>query len=686
MSLRVGVDTGGTFTDVCLYDDVTSSLNVLKVPSTPHDPGEAIIRAIDEIVAGAGRHVDDLTYFGHGTTVGTNALLTEGGVRTGLLTTQGFRDLLELARGRRPSLYDLQADKPRPLVPRDLRIEVKERLRYTGEVETPLQDEEVRAAARQLSEAHVDSVAVCFLYSYVRPDHERAAARILREELPDAYISISSDVLPEMREYERLSTVVGNAYIGPIVANYLRRLRNAFEERGLRTTPYVTQSNGGVVTFESAEPYPIRMVLSGPSTGVVAAAEIAMAAGYPDIVSFDMGGTSTDVSLVQKGVAGVASGLELDGRVIRAPMLDIHTVGAGGGSIAWLDNGGLLKVGPKSAGADPGPACYGKGTEPTVTDANVVIGALNPDYFLGGAMTIDAAASRAAVGQLATAMGMDVAQAAHGIIRVVVANMARAIRVVSVQRGYDPRSYALLPFGGAGPLHASWLAAELGMKKIIVPERPGALSALGLLITDLRTDFAQTRLMVVDESSAPAMSVVFEELAESAGSWFDTGDVSPDRRELVRSIDMRYVGQNYEIAVPVPAGAMDAESVQAILRSFAREHERLYGYSFPTEPVQAVTFRLQAIGRVRKAERAAQGPRPSGSADPRKGTRQVYLPEAGGFTACPIFDRFSLSPEARIQGPAVIEQMDSTTLLLPGDVACVDQVGNLVIDVATHDA
>jgi N-methylhydantoinase A len=679
MTLRIGVDTGGTFTDVCALDEHTGRLYVRKVSSTPDDPGRAIVTGVSQLLDEiGGRGFGDVAYFAHGTTVGTNALLTGRGARTGLLTTTGFRDLLELGRGRRPSLYDLQADKPVPLVSRDLRLEVGERVRHDGRVERALDPEQVRGLARQLREQQVEAVAVCFLYSFVDPGHERTAERILAEELPGVHISVSSAVLPEFREYERLSTVVVNAYLGPVVARYLARLRTRLAELGLRAAPHVTQSNGGVIPFETAERTPSRMVLSGPSTGVVGAAGIARAAGFPDIITFDVGGTSSDVSLVQDGVPKESTGTEIDGRPVRAPMLDIHTVGAGGGSIAWIDAGGALKVGPGSAGADPGPACYGRGTEPTVTDANVVLRVLNPEYLLDGQMKIDADAAHTAVATVAGPLGMDVLEAAQGIVRVITANMARAIRVISVQRGYDPRDYTLVPFGGAGPLHAVRLARELGMRTVLVPETPGAQCAAGLLMTDIRADFLRTRIMTPGE---PGVAEVFGELADSAATWLAEENVPPERRRVERFVEMRYTGQNHELAVPVPEGVITADTVTQLTRRFAAEHERLYGYSAAEDAVQVVTFRVRAIGAVARAElhRAPLGDADASAAV--RATREVYLPESGGFTPCPVYDRSRLTPGHRVEGPAVVEQMDTTTLLLPGDVAVVDELRNLVVTV-----
>jgi N-methylhydantoinase A len=676
MSLRIGVDTGGTFTDLCAYDEETGRTHVRKVSSTPADPGQAIVRGLGELLDQiGGRGVGEVAYFAHGTTVGTNALLTGRGARTGLITTKGFRDLLELGRGRRPHMYDAQADKPTPQIPRDLRLEVTERVRHDGRVELPLDEDEVRAAARTLREQGVRSVAVCLLYSYVRPDHEQAIGEIVREELPDAHVSLSSEVLPEFREFERLSTVVTNAYLGPVVADYLARLRETLAASGLHAQPHVTQSNGGVIPFVTAEKLPVRLVLSGPSTGVVGAAAICQAAGFPDIITFDMGGTSTDVSLVRDGEPKVAASLEIDGRPIRSPMLDIHTVGAGGGSVAWIDTGGHLRVGPASAGAFPGPACYGNGEEPTVTDANVVLRVLNPDYLLNGQLKIDKEASHRAVGRLGERLGMSVEETAQGIISVVTANMARAIRVMSVHRGYDPRDYALVPFGGAGPLHAARLAAELGSPVVVVPEIPGAQSALGLLMTDVRSDFMRTRRVPVDADDAVA--AVLTDLSAQATAWFDSEGIEPGRRSVGRGVDLRYTGQNYELGVEVPDGDVTAETIRVLADRFHDAHERMYGYRAEDDPVEAVTFRVQAVGSVAHARVERSAPKGTALADAVIARRLVYLD--GGHVNCPVYDRARLDVGHRFTGPAIVEQMDSTTLLLPTDTCAVDEMRNLII-------
>ena len=482
MTWRVGVDSGGTFTDVCLFDETSGRIEVWKVASTPDDPSRAIAQGVEEGMRRVGGVPGDVVYFGHGTTVATNALIQHRGVPTGLVTTAGFRDLLEIGRQKRPDLYDLQVDKPPVLVARDLRLEVPERVRHDGTVETRLDEIAVREAARALKRAGVASVAVCFLYAFVRPEHERAARRILAEEFPEAFLSVSHEVAPEFREFERLSTAVVNAYLGPVMQGYIRRLADRLAALGMTARPHLTQSNGGVMGLEAAANLPVRMVLSGPSTGVVGAQAIGRMAGFPDLITFDMGGTSTDVALLQSGEPRLASESIVHGYPIKAPTLDIHTVGAGGGSIAHVDSGGLLKVGPRSAGADPGPVCYDRGNDaPTVTDANVVLGTLHPTHLLGGRMPIRRDRAIAAIERLARRLGMETMETAQGILSVVTANMAKAIRVISVQRGHDPRDYTLMAFGGAGPLHAARLARELEIRRVLVPRNPGILCAIGLL-------------------------------------------------------------------------------------------------------------------------------------------------------------------------------------------------------------
>ncbi len=555
-------------------------------------------------------------------------------------------------------------------------------MRHDGSVETPLDEAAFRAAVHRLREAGVKAVAVCFLYGFVRTAHEETARRILAEEFPEAFACVSHQVAPEFREFERMSTAVVNAYLGPVMQGYIRRLGDRLADLGMRATPHLTQSNGGVIGFEQAARLPVRTVLSGPSTGVVGAQEVGRKlAGLSDLITFDMGGTSTDVALLQGGQCRLASEAVVHGYPIKAPMLDIHTVGAGGGSIAFVDSGGLLKVGPRSAGADPGPVCYARGNqEPTVTDANVVLQTLNPTHLLGGRMAVRQDQRRAAVERLAASLGMDAMATAQGIISVVTANMARAIRVISVQRGHDPRDYTLVAFGGAGPLHAARLAKELDIGRILVPRNPGILCAMGLLLTDLRADFATTRLHTLSTAALPDIADAFRTLRGHAEAWFAEEGIAPAARRHTRTVDMRYAGQNYELPVPLPEGEIGTASLDALAEGFAAAHRRMYGFVAEDEAVQLVTFRVEASGTVPKASfepHPDAGPDASAAIMTR---REVWLPEAGGFVSCPVYDRDRLRSGNCIAGPAIVEQMDATTVVLSGMLARVEPYLNLILE------
>lgn len=681
--LRVGVDSGGTFTDVCIFDESTGDVFVWKVSSTPHDPSEGIATGIEQglkEVSGSRPAQESVIYFGHGTTVGTNALITGRGADTGLITTAGFRDVLEIRRQKRPDLYDLQTVKPPILASRDKRLEVRERILFDGSVETPLNEEDVRAAVRKLKEEGVGAIAICTLFSFLEPKHEARIRAIVEEEYPDAFISVSHEIAPEFREYERLSTTVVNAYLGPIMKAYLERLTPRLEAIGVHAEPHLTQSNGGVISCETAKSQPVRTVLSGPAAGVMAALNIGQMTGYDNLITFDMGGTSSDVSLIDHGRPQMANDIEVHGYPLKVPMLDIHTVGAGGGSIAHVDNG-LLKVGPRSAGAAPGPVCYGLGNEePTVTDANVVLGVLNQTHLLNGRMPIDASASRAAVERLAQKLGISTMDAAQGIIRVVVANMAKAIRVISVERGYDPRDYVMLAFGGAGPIHAARLAAELDIPRIMIPKHPGIMCALGLLQSDLRTNLALTRMMRLGADSLALLEAGFEQLKVRADEWFVSEKIADENRRLNRAVDMRYGGQGYELTIDWPENVAEENVLDALRQNFEDAHRQLYGYVSSEEPIQITTLRSEAIGVVPKVEMKSYPAATTDVATAVVGTRTVWLPETGNFETVPLYDRERLQPGHVVNGPAVIEQMDSTTLVLPAQTATVDAYLNLMLE------
>jgi N-methylhydantoinase A len=680
MGYRLGIDVGGTFTDLALLDEASGRLAVGKVPSVPADPSRGILEGIALLLAETGVAAEAVTSLAHGTTVATNALLQRKGARTGLVTTRGFRDLLEIARQRRPSLYDLQAPKPTPLVPRPLRTEVTERLTADGAVRTPLDLADAERALRELADAGIEALAVCFLYAYLSPEHERAVLERARRVLPGVFCSVSHEVLPEFREYERLSTTVANAYLGPLMAGYIRAFRRGVGELGIGCVPHINQSNGGTMGIEEAARVPVRTVLSGPSAGVAGAAWLAVRAGMASVVTFDMGGTSTDVAFVHDGLPTLAFEREIGGIPIRTPSLDIHTIGAGGGSIAWRDSGGALRVGPESAGAEPGPACYGHGgASATVTDANLVLGRLGPKGLLGGRMSLDAARAHEAVARLAAPLGLSAPETARGIVRVVNASMALALRRVTVQRGVDPAGLALLAFGGAGPLHAGALARELGIRTILIPPAPGLLCAMGLLVEDLRADAVRTWVGPLQDGCLARLDAQFRELEGEAAAWLDREGVPGQRRRVERWLDLRYEGQNYELLVPVPGEAWGNGGVEVLRRHFLRAHERAYGFAAEDEPVQVVNLRLVARGLAMPPTLPRRPPGGLDASAAVVGHRPVDFLEAGTAARCPVYDRARLAAGHRIAGPAVVEQFDSTTLLHPGQEAQVDELGLLVI-------
>lgn len=688
LSWRVGVDSGGTFTDVCLFDASSGDISVWKVASTPDDPSRGIAVGVDEALETHGVAAKDrsaaVAYLGHGTTVATNALITGAGARVGLITTAGFRDLLEIGRQKRPDLYDLSLAKPKTLVPRELRFEVSERLLHTGDVAIALDEDAVRTAARQMRDEGVAAVAICFLYAFLNPDHERIAKRIVAEEMPDAFLCASHDIAPEFREFERLSTATVNAYLGPIMHRYISRLSPRFTDMGVLVPPHLTQSNGGVVRFEVAAQTPVRAVLSGPSTGVVAARAIGTRAGFEDIITFDMGGTSSDVALMAGGDVTQTNESTVHGYPIKAPMLDIHTVGAGGGSIASIDSGGLLKVGPESAGADPGPVCYGLGaSQPTVTDANIVLQILNPTHLLDGRMKVRRDLAVDAIAKIAAKLGLGVEETAQGILSVVTANMAKAIRVISVQRGHDPRGYALMAFGGAGPLHAVRLAQELGMERVIVPRNPGILCAMGLLLTDLRADFSSTCLVSLEAGSLSQISTAMSEVETQAEAWFEEEAIPVEHRRTACRIDMRYEGQNHELPIPVPDGSLDAAMLEGLKDAFAEAHTRMYGFAVEGERINCVTFRVEATGVVQKAHLSESELGPEDAAIAMTGAREVWYPETGTFTQTELYARDKLRPGMVFDGPAIVEQMDTTTLIPPKVTVRIDPLDNLILELAS---
>ncbi|SAL18664.1 5-oxoprolinase (ATP-hydrolyzing) [Caballeronia sordidicola] len=674
---RIGIDVGGTFTDFTLVNEADQKVSFHKVPSTPHDPSEAIGNGIAGLLDMHKIAPSEVAHIGHGTTVATNLVIERKGAPTGLITTQGFRDVLEIGRQVRPHLYDYGVGKPAPIVPRRHRVEVAERIDAKGNVQTPLDEDAVRAAAVSFKDAGLEAVTVCFLHAYRNPEHERRAGEIVREVMGDVYLSLSSDVLPEFREFERLSTTVLNAAVGPKMARYLDRFVSRMDELGIQDEPFTIHSNGGLMSMKTVRDYPVRTCLSGPAAGVVGAAVVGRAIGFPNLVTFDVGGTSTDVSLVYDGEPLFTSSRQVAGYPVRTPMVDIHVIGAGGGSIAWRDDAGSLKVGPHSAGAVPGPVAYSRGgVEPTITDAEVALKRLNPVTLLNGRMKVDyEGACRVLNEKIGGPLGLSLEEAAEGVLRIANANMSRAIRSVSTERGYALSDFALYAYGGAGPLHALDVAEECGIPVVIVPQEPGTMCARGILLTDVSFDFVRSQIELVSKESWAKVCQSFKLLDQDAAAWFESERVSEERREVHRVVDARYVGQNFEVQVAMTTvGEADFDT---FVEQFAAAHMREYGYNVAGREIEVINCRMKAVGQVPKA---SLGRVPAGAADAAQtGERSVFHGAAHGWKETPVYDRARLGSGARIEGPAVIEEMSSTTVIGPAHSLVVDDFGNLII-------
>ena len=688
--IRVASDVGGTFTDNLAYDEAAGRMTVTKVPTTPENRAVGTVRGLRRALALHGRGGAEIGYVGHGMTTATNAIIQRTGGRIAFITNEGFRDLLLIGRQNRPSLYDIRKTRPPPLVAREDCHTVRGRLDRDGREVTPLDEEGLRRIAETLRADRIEAVAICLLHAYANPAHEQRAKMILAELLPGVAICVSTDILAEFREYERASTVALNAYLLPVMDRYLAELSRLLADRddGLGLAPdvpvMVMEASGGLMTVATAREKPVHTVLSGPAGGVVASAHVAKVSGFPNIIAMDMGGTSTDISLVLDGQPQVTREAGLEGTPLRIPVIDINAIGAGGGSIAWIDDGGALRVGPRSAEAVPGPACYGRGgSEPTVTDANLVLGRLGADTRLGDELALDPeAALRAVHDRIARPLDLDVIAAAAGIVRVANATMARGIRVVSIERGHDPRRLTLVPFGGAGPMHGSALARELAIPRLLVPPTPGILCALGMLIADLRHDLVQTHLAAHRDLSGDGAAAIFTPMLAEARRLLAADRVSPEQQRIEMRLDMRYIGQSYELPIPL-AGLTDADWT-GLAAAFHAEHARRFGHSDPTAPIEVVSFGVTATGLIDMP----QLPRPpvGGSEPPvdaRQGTRRAFFESGGGghWTACPVWRREALLAGNRIEGPAVIEEMSATTVLYPGDVASIDALGSLVVEV-----
>jgi N-methylhydantoinase A len=677
----VGVDTGGTFTDLVAFAPLTGELRTIKVPSVPADPSSAVINALDELFRN-GLAPREIGFLVHGTTVATNAVLESAGVRAGLLITRGFRAVYEARGWVRPDpieLLDTFFRKPPLLVPQSRTEEIPERMDYRGTVLEPLDEQAVRAAARRLKARGVQAVAVCYLFSFRNPLHEERTAEILAEEEPAWRISLSSRVLPVIREYPRLSTTVVDAYVGPIMERYLVNLDRRLKERGI-TTPqiFLMQSNGGLMRITMGARFPNQTLTSGPAAGVVAGAALARGTGRRNFVTLDIGGTSTDISVIADARPSETSSGRIAGQDIGTPMLAVHTLGAGGGTVAWIGRDGLMKVGPQSAGAVPGPACYGRGgTAPTVTDANLILGALGTKSVLGGRMALDRKLAEQAIMDIARPLGLDLVTAAAGIVKIVNTNMAVDLRLAFQSRGEDPRRFALLAFGGAGPLHAAYLARDLGIPEVVVPLHPGLTSAMGLLQTDVRHLYLRSAVGLLSSYSVDEINAIFADLRRRA-----TDDVSEEGLDvtelrLKQQIDLRYLHQGYHLTVDGPDGEITQTHKQPIKAAFDDLHRRTYGASAPEEDAELVTLRVVSEVPVPhlRLPRIAAGR----VADVRIGERPLYDLTSAEFANAYVYDRTRLGADDRIAGPAIVEQYDSTTVVLPGQALTVDDFGNLLI-------
>lgn len=679
---RVTVDTGGTFSDFVYVNEETDEVSIAKIPSTPDDPSRAILAGV-QLLIDKGVRPEDIRYFCHGTTVGTNALLEGKGVRTALLVTKGFRGIYEVQEQSRPHgpvIFDIMYDRPALLVPASLTAEVAERVSFKGEVLESLDENALREALRPLAHRDVKSVAVCLLFSFLHPEHERRVREIVEEEMPGVSVSLSSEIVPQIREYYRLSTTVINAYLQPILAHYIANLEKRLSDAGLTTRQkYIMQSNGGMSTFAATAKKAVATVLSGPAGGITASVQACRSTGSQNLITFDMGGTSCDVALIKDGEPSVSHRGKIDGRDIALPMIDINTVSAGGGTLARVDRFGTLEVGPESAGAVPGPACYGRGgTQPTITDCNLALGYLGEDNFLGGKMRLDKAAALRAVESVAKPLEMDPLDAAEGIVRIINVKMQEAVKAISTMRGHDLRDFMLLAFGGAGPLHAGRIAADLGMAGVIVPLFPGVYSAMGLVMSDVKHDYVRSRLSNlarIDEATIDAQfaDLVAEARAELRGEGFAENAI-----EIERALDMRYAGQGYEITMPLPE-SLGAGALVRLRGEFDEAHRQMFGHTAPNEPVEIVSYRLRGVGRVQPVKLPRFAPQGLRTRDAIRERRMMRFD--GKSVDCPVYQREKLDVGASFDGPAVVDQLDCTTVIFPGQTARVDAHKNIIISI-----
>lgn len=684
-SVRIGVDIGGTFTDVVVLDEDTRQVTIAKVASRRDDPCGALIDAVERGIGAAKVGADDVTMLVHGSTIITNAVLENKLPRTALLTTEGFRDVLEIGRHFRPDMYDWQQDRPEPVVPRERRFCVAERVATDGSVLKEPDIEDVDRLVDAIRDSGAEAVAICFLNSFVNPSNEAMVRDWLRQKLHGIHVSASFDVCREIREFERMSTVALNAAAMPLVAQYLDEIAPRVRAVLPHANILLMQSSGGSLTIKAAQAYPARMITSGPAGGALAVQRISKATEHPSLLGVDMGGTSTDISFIHNGDVQMTTEGTIAERPVMLPMIEINTIGAGAGSIAWLDAANGLHVGPHSAGSDPGPVAYKRGgTEPTVTDANLVLGRLHPSRFAGGQMELDLDAARAAFAdRIGGPLGFSVEEAAAGVIRISNANMERAVRVSSAEKGYDPRGIVLVAFGGAGPMHAAALAMAVGIPTLLVPEQAGVFSAVGLVMSNIRHDFVQTRIARGADINGARLDPLYDELGILANDALEEDGITDDKRAFQRTADLRYVGQAYEVNVPVPDGALDAAAIATVLDQFHQRHLQLYAHNSPEKAVEFVNGRVAAIGMM--------SPPPMLKSDRETSvmtameTRPVYFEESGGFVETAVYDRHRLGPGDELEGPAIVEQMDTTVVVHPGQKAHIDAFRNLLISIGGAD-
>lgn len=679
--LRIGIDTGGTFTDIVCVDTLSGGVAVTKVPSTPANPALGLVNGVNKILGEVGGTTAELIGLAHGTTVATNALLQGAIDSLGLIVTEGFRHVLEIARQAVPDGYGNSYFwvKPERPVPLELVREVGGRLNFKGEELRPLDEESVRQAARFFRARNIRAVAICLIHAYANDAHEKRALDILREEYPDCTVSISSQVLPEYREYERTVTTLVDAFVKPHMERYLRRVKDALGAELGRKPFLVMQSNGGVMSADQVVNKPITTALSGPAAGVLGSAVIAKLAGFDNVVTLDAGGTSTDLSLIENGVAHLTNAGSVGPFPVRIPMIDIETIGTGGGSIAWISREGHLKVGPKSAGADPGPMCYPNGgDQPTITDANLVLGRL-PSALIGGGIVLDVKRARSGMADLAQRLGarMTVEEIAAGIIEIANWNQANRIRQMTIQRGIDPRDFALLSFGGAGPVQSAAVAQLIGMKACIVPPSPGNLAAFGLLAVDWRNDQMVTRVMPQEKIDLAVVADLYAGLEREAVERLEEDGIAKERIRLQREADIRYAGQSMEVRVPAPGGAIDQAFIDTLIDSFHAAHRRTFGYDYSGEQkVELVNFCVSGFGMIERPN-LPERPLTAGAKSAPKGKRPVFFD--GAMRETPCYDRAALEPGVRIAGPAIVEEFGSTTVVFPGQTLTVDGYGIMIV-------